>query len=104
MILGGEGKGQDFSPLKLAVAEHARAAVLIGRDADMIETALQGCGKTIVRAQTWQTRCGKAPRWPSAAMRCCCRPACASFDMFRNYEHRAEVFVAAVRELQREAA
>ncbi len=104
VILGGEGKGQDFSPLRQAVAEHARAVVLIGRDADIIEKALQGCGKTVVRARDMADavrQCaGLAERGDAVLL----SPACASFDMFRNYEHRAEVFVAAVRDLQKETA
>jgi UDP-N-acetylmuramoylalanine--D-glutamate ligase len=103
VILGGDGKGQDFSPLKDAVARHARAAVLIGRDADKIESALQDCGKPLVRARDMQEavkRCAALAQNGDAVL---LSPACASFDMFRNYEHRAEVFVAAVNELKREA-
>jgi UDP-N-acetylmuramoylalanine--D-glutamate ligase len=104
VILGGEGKGQDFSPLRQAVAEHARAAVLIGRDAGMIEAALQGCGKTIVRAQDMADAVRRSAALAQRGDAVLLSPACASFDMFRNYEHRAEVFVAAVRDLQRAAA
>ena len=97
LILGGEGKEQDFSPLKSAVAKHARAVVLIGRDADLIAVALGKDGKipqhkamnmdeaVVIAAQ--QARAGDAVLLS---------PACASFDMFRNYEHRAQVFVTAV--------
>jgi UDP-N-acetylmuramoylalanine--D-glutamate ligase len=104
VILGGDGKGQDFSPLKAAVARHARAAVLIGRDADKIAAALQGCGKPVVRARDMDdaVQQGAARAQPGDAV--LLSPACASFDMFRNYAHRAEVFVAAVKNLQREAA
>jgi len=104
VILGGDGKGQDFSPLKPAVAEHARAAVLIGRDAGLIETALQGCGKPVVRATDLPDAVRQAAGLARAGDAVLLSPACASFDMFRNYEHRAEVFVAAVHELAREAA
>jgi UDP-N-acetylmuramoylalanine--D-glutamate ligase len=97
IILGGEGKAQDFSPLKAALAQHARAVALIGRDADLIAAAIEGCG---VQTQ----RCADLP----AAVNWCAdqaqpgdavllSPACASFDMFRNYGHRADVFLAAVR-------
>lgn len=104
VILGGDGKGQDFSPLKQAVAEHARAAVLIGRDAAKIEAALQGCAKPVVRASDLAdaVRQGTALAQPGDAV--LLSPACASFDMFRNYQHRAEVFVAAVHDLQQGAA
>ena len=104
VILGGEGKGQDFSPLRQAVAEHARAAVLIGRDAGMIEAALQGCGKTIVRARDMADAVQQSAVLARRGDAVLLSPACASFDMFRNYEHRAEVFVAAVRDLQGETA
>ncbi len=102
VILGGDGKGQDFTPLKAAVADYARAAVLIGRDAGKIEAALQGCGKPIVHATDMRdaVRQGAALAQPGDAV--LLSPACASFDMFRNYEHRAQVFVAAVQELQKE--
>ncbi len=104
VILGGEGKGQDFSPLKQAVSEHARAAVLIGRDAGIIEAALQGCGKDVVRARDMADAVRQSAALARPGDAVLLSPACASFDMFRNYEHRAEVFVAAVRGLQEEMA
>lgn len=102
LILGGDGKGQDFAPLAPAVARHARAVALIGRDAPAIEAALAGSGVPL-------QRCADLP----AAVRWCAQqaragdavllsPACASLDMFRDYAHRAEVFVEAVRALQHE--
>ena len=99
VILGGDGKGQDFSPLRAAVAEHARGVVLIGRDGPAIRTAIDGCGVPLLDAADMD----KAVQ--TAALRACpgdavlLSPACASFDMFRNYEHRAEVFRAAVQAL-----
>ena len=104
LIAGGEGKGQDFSPLNPAVAQHARAVVLIGRDADKIEIALRGCGVPVLRADDMA-----AAVWQSAVVAqpgdaVLLSPACASFDMFRNYAHRAEVFAATVRALQGEVA
>jgi UDP-N-acetylmuramoylalanine--D-glutamate ligase len=101
VILGGEGKGQDFSPLNPAVAQHARAAVLIGRDAPMIEAALQGCGVPLQRAADMDDAVRIAARLAQRGDAVLLSPACASFDMFRNYAHRAEVFVAAVRDLQK---
>lgn len=103
VILGGDGKGQDFSPLKPAVAEHARAAVLIGRDADRIEAALQGCGKPVLRASDMADAVRQSAMLVKKGDAVLLSPACASFDMFRNYEHRAEVFVSAVHALQKEA-
>jgi UDP-N-acetylmuramoylalanine--D-glutamate ligase len=101
VILGGDGKGQDFAPLAAPVARFARAVALIGRDAAVIEAALAGSGVPMTRhdslpgATAWcfaQARAGDAVLLS---------PACASLDMFRNYGHRGEVFVEAV--LQRAA-
>ncbi len=102
LIAGGEGKGQDFSPLNQAAAQYARAVVLIGRDADKIAAALQGCGVVVVRAHDMvdAVRLSAALAQPGDAV--LLSPACASFDMFRNYAHRAEVFVGAVHALQGE--
>ena len=103
IILGGEGKGQDFSPLRLPLARHARAVALIGRDAQIIATAIQGCGVPT----RFCADMNDAVRWCANQVQrgdvVLMSPACASFDMFRNYAHRAEVFVDAVRQLEREA-
>jgi UDP-N-acetylmuramoylalanine--D-glutamate ligase len=104
VILGGDGKGQDFSPLNSTVARHARAAILIGRDAGKIETALQGCGKTVAHARDLHDAVRQSAALAKPGDAVLLSPACASFDMFRNYEHRAEVFVAAVHDLQKEGA
>ena len=104
VILGGEGKEQDFTPLKDAVAQHARAAVLIGRDAMLIENALAGCGKEVVHAQDMGDAVRRAALLARPGDAVLLSPACASFDMFRNYMHRAEVFAAAVHGLKKEAA
>jgi len=99
LILGGDGKGQDFSPLAEGVARHARAVALIGRDAPQIEAALAPTGVPMQRHATLEA----ATAWCLAQARSgdsvLLSPACASLDMFRNYAHRAEVFVAAVRQL-----
>jgi UDP-N-acetylmuramoylalanine--D-glutamate ligase len=103
IILGGEGKGQDFSPLREAVARHARAIVLIGRDAPLIEKALQGCGKPIVNARDMDEAVKIASMHAQSGDAVLMSPACASFDMYKNYLHRAEVFTSAVKKLEREA-
>ncbi|MDH2916116.1 MAG: UDP-N-acetylmuramoyl-L-alanine--D-glutamate ligase [Gallionella sp.] len=100
VILGGDGKGQDFSPLKDAVAEYARAAVLIGRDAPLIQKALQGCGKPIVNARDMDEAVRIATDHAQAGDAVLMSPACASFDMYKNYLHRAEVFIAAVKKVE----
>ena len=104
LIAGGEGKGQDFAPLNPAVAQHARAVVLIGRDAPLIAAALNGCGVKVARAEDMSDAVHQATRLAQSGDAVLLSPACASFDMFRNYEHRAEVFVQAVQELEKEGA
>lgn len=102
VILGGEGKGQDFSPLLEPVRRHARAVATIGRDAERIEQALATSGVPMQRHATLP----EAVRWCfEQAQRgdaVLLSPACASLDMFRNYAHRAEVFVAEVRAIAAE--
>jgi UDP-N-acetylmuramoylalanine--D-glutamate ligase len=102
VILGGDGKGQDFTPLAAPVAQHARALALIGRDAPAIEAALAGVGAAGVTLQRCETL-PEAVRWcferAHAGDAVLLSPACASLDMFRNYGHRAEVFVQAVQDL-----
>ena len=103
LILGGDGKGQDFSPLRAGVARHARAVALIGRDGPQIEAALAGVDvplrfhATLEAATAWCL--AQAHSGDSVLL----SPACASLDMFRNYAHRAEVFVSAVQALSNEA-
>ena len=104
LIAGGEGKGQDFSPLKPVVAQHARAVVLIGRDAPIIEAALKGCGVEVERAGDMDEAVHHAASLAQKGDAVLLSPACASFDMFRNYQHRAEVFVQAVQALRKECA
>ncbi|RZT94945.1 UDP-N-acetylmuramoyl-L-alanine--D-glutamate ligase [Rivibacter subsaxonicus] len=99
VILGGDGKGQDFAPLAAPVARHARALALIGRDAETIGAALAASGVPAQRHDSLEaaTRwCFEQAREGDAVL---LSPACASLDMFRNYAHRAEVFTATVREL-----
>jgi UDP-N-acetylmuramoylalanine--D-glutamate ligase len=100
LIAGGEGKGQDFAPLNSAVAQHARAVVLIGRDAPLIASALDGCGVEVVRAADMNDAVQRASRLAQSGDAVLLSPACASFDMFRNYAHRAEMFVQAVHQLR----
>jgi UDP-N-acetylmuramoylalanine--D-glutamate ligase len=103
VILGGDGKGQDFSPLAAPVAQHARAAVLIGRDAPQIRAALEATGVPLLDAPSLEDAVRAAAGRAQAGDAVLMSPACASFDMFRNYEHRAEVFRAAVQALADEA-
>jgi UDP-N-acetylmuramoylalanine--D-glutamate ligase len=97
VILGGDGKGQDFAPLAEPVRRHVRAVATIGRDAAAIQAALAGTGVSMQRFETLQA----ATRWcferAQSGDAVLLSPACASLDMFRNYAHRAEVFVAEVQ-------
>jgi UDP-N-acetylmuramoylalanine--D-glutamate ligase len=99
VILGGEGKGQDFAPLAAPVARYVRAVVLMGRDAPLIREALADSGVPMQDAESLEQAVTLANTRAHAGDAVLMSPACASFDMFRNYEHRAEVFVAAVRDL-----
>ncbi len=100
LILGGEGKGQDFSPLRVPIENHARAVVLIGRDAPLIERAVQGASVPVLRASSMIEAVDAAFKAAKRGDAVLLSPACASFDMFRNYVHRAEAFAAAFRKLE----
>ena len=99
LILGGEGKGQDFSPLADPVARYVRAVVLIGRDAPLIRAALQGRQVELLAAASMAQAVSLAAAQAQAGDAVLMSPACASFDMFDNYQHRARVFCEAVQEL-----
>ena len=99
VILGGEGKGQDFSPLGDVVTRYARAVVLIGRDAPLIRAVLQGCGALVLDAASMQEAVVLAAQQAQPGDAVLMSPACASFDMFDDYEHRAQVFFEAVQAL-----
>jgi UDP-N-acetylmuramoylalanine--D-glutamate ligase len=100
LIAGGDGKQQDFAPLREAVAGAARAVVLIGRDAPAIESALTGSGARIERAASMADAVARAFAAAQPGDAVLLSPACASFDMFTDYKQRGEVFCAAVRELE----
>ena len=97
VILGGDGKGQDFTPLAEPLRRHARAAATIGKDAAALEAVLQSAGVRFQRHATLE----EATRWAHAQAQSTdavlLSPACASLDMFRDYKHRADVFCATVR-------
>ena len=99
VILGGDGKGQDFAPLVAPVQRCARAVVLIGKDASLIEQALQEVSLPKVHAKTLQEAVHKSHELAQAGDAVLLSPACASLDMFENYAHRAQVFCDEVQEL-----
>jgi len=99
IVLGGDSKGQDFSPLKPALEKHGRAVALIGRDAAAIGMALEGSGVPTRILGDMES----AVRWLAAQAESgdcvLLSPACASLDMFKNYAHRAQAFIDAVKGL-----
>lgn len=99
LIAGGDGKGQDFAPMAAAVAARARAVVLIGRDAPHIRHVLHATAVPLLSASDMHDAVGTAYRAAHDGDAVLLSPACASYDMFRNYVHRAEVFADAVRAL-----
>jgi UDP-N-acetylmuramoylalanine--D-glutamate ligase len=100
LIAGGDGKGQDFSPLAKAVKDNVRAVVLIGRDAPVIESVLLDTDRPLYRAMDLSEAVNIAKKLAQPKDAVLLSPACASFDMFKNYVHRAEVFCEAVRRLE----
>ncbi len=103
LILGGVGKGQDFSPLAEPVSRFVRAVLLIGRDAGLLRTALEHTHVPLLDAVSMLDAVSQASTQAQAGDAVLMSPACASFDMFDNYEHRAREFVQAVEALATEA-
>ncbi|HQR86980.1 MAG: UDP-N-acetylmuramoyl-L-alanine--D-glutamate ligase [Burkholderiales bacterium 35-55-47] len=103
VILGGDGKGQDFAPLSEPVSRYARAVVLIGRDAPALREVLQHSGVKLLDAATLEDAVKLCSEQAHSGDAVLLSPACASMDMFRNYAHRAEVFVNAVNHMVEEA-
>jgi len=99
LIAGGIAKDADFTPLKQALKDKVRGVVLIGKDAVRIEQALQGV-LSIWHAKDMPEAVSIAAAMAHPGDTVLLSPACASFDMFNGYEHRGEVFVKAVEDLQ----
>ncbi|WGS49478.1 UDP-N-acetylmuramoyl-L-alanine--D-glutamate ligase [Paraburkholderia sp. D15] len=102
LIVGGDGKGQAFDPLAAPVMRWCRAVMLIGRDAPQIRAALEHTGIAMTDHATLEdaTRAASALAQPGDAV--LLSPACASFDMFKSYAHRADVFRGTVEEIAAE--
>jgi UDP-N-acetylmuramoylalanine--D-glutamate ligase len=99
VIMGGVGKDQDFTPLASPVSRFVRSVILIGRDAPQIRAALEGSAATFLAAPSLQEAVSLAALQAQPGDAVLMSPACASFDMFDNYEHRARVFCEAVQAL-----
>lgn len=98
-IAGGEGKGQDFSSLSESVQRYAKLAILIGRDAPLIKSAIAQTNVPCIELHSLEDAVNYAHDHAVAGDLVLLSPACASFDMFKDYSHRAQVFVNAVEEL-----
>ena len=99
LIAGGDGKDQDFAPLAAPVAKYVRTVLLIGKDAAGIRAAVKNSGVELIDCPTLEAAVQRASECAQAGDAVLLSPACASLDMFRNYAHRAQVFVDAVREV-----
>ena len=99
LIAGGDGKGQDFTPLAEPVSRHVRAVLLIGKDAPAVKAAIEPSGVPCFDLDDLPQAVRRAAGLARAGDSVLLSPACASLDMFTNYAHRAQVFVDAVREI-----
>jgi UDP-N-acetylmuramoylalanine--D-glutamate ligase len=99
VILGGEGKAQDFTPLLKPLKQFARAVVLIGKDAPLIEKVLSGVAFPVLHASDMASAVSKAQEQAQTADTVLLSPACSSLDMFKNYEERGYVFGECVNAL-----
>jgi UDP-N-acetylmuramoylalanine--D-glutamate ligase len=99
LIAGGDGKGQNFAPLKDPIDRAGRAVVLIGRDGARIRAAIAGTPARLVDATSMADAVERARRLARPGDIVLLSPACASFDMFNNYKHRGELFAQTVRGL-----
>lgn len=99
LIAGGSGKGQDFTPLHDAVKKSVSAVFLIGQASDDIALAIDGSGAEVIRCTSLEQAVSAAAAKAQAGDIVLLSPACASFDMFKSYTHRGEVFAAVVKEI-----
>ena len=98
LIAGGDGKGADFSSLRKPVAAHCRALVLLGRDADKLAAVLDGA-VDILRVDSLRAAVEQAAAIAQSGDAVLLSPACASLDMFKNFEERGRLFAQAVEAL-----
>ena len=99
LIAGGDGKGQSFTPLNPPVSRFAKSVLLIGKDAHEISAALNDSGVPTAECESLDEAVQRAAGLAAEGDIVLLSPACASLDMFRNYAHRAQVFIDAVREI-----
>ena len=101
IILGGQGKGQDFTALRDSLQKYAKVAVLIGEDRPVIEKAIEGT-TTLLYAESLQEAVNLSQQHTHAYDVVLLSPACASFDMFTGYPQRGQHFVEYVNALNQE--
>jgi UDP-N-acetylmuramoylalanine--D-glutamate ligase len=99
LLAGGKDKGGSYAPLRARMEDVGRAVVLVGEATEIIATAFEGSPLEVVRARSLEEAVGAARDLALPGDAVVLAPACASFDMFRSYAHRGEVFQAAVRDL-----
>jgi UDP-N-acetylmuramoylalanine--D-glutamate ligase len=98
VIAGGQGKNANFFPLRNAMQKYVRQLILIGQDASLMEDALKNTTHIEITSSLEKAvALAKAAAQPGDAV--ILAPACASFDMFKNFEHRGEVFITAVKNI-----
>ena len=98
LIAGGDGKGADFSALQAPVATHCRAVVLLGRDAELLAVTF-GDSVPLIRVKTLEEAVQRAAELALEGDAVLLSPACASLDMFKNFEERGRLFAQAVGDL-----
>ncbi|MDX1399957.1 MAG: UDP-N-acetylmuramoyl-L-alanine--D-glutamate ligase, partial [Oceanospirillum sp.] len=98
LIAGGDGKGAEFDELADPVDEHCKSVVLIGRDASLIAEALKP-GTPVYQVQTMEEAVAKAVSLSASGDQVLLSPACASWDMFKNYIVRGQAFTSAVKDI-----
>ncbi|MCU1717621.1 UDP-N-acetylmuramoyl-L-alanine--D-glutamate ligase [Pseudomonas sp. 5P_3.1_Bac2] len=99
LIAGGDGKGADFSALKAPVAKFCRAVILLGRDAELLAQALAGASE-LIRVSTLEEAVQRSAELAQRGDAVLLSPACASLDMFKNFEQRGQLFAQAVEGLK----
>jgi UDP-N-acetylmuramoylalanine--D-glutamate ligase len=98
LIAGGDGKGADFSALRVPVIAHCRVVLLLGRDAELLAQTF-GDALPLIRVKTLEEAVQRAAEWAQDGDAVLLSPACASLDMFKNFEERGRVFAQAVEAL-----
>ncbi|MDH1262218.1 UDP-N-acetylmuramoyl-L-alanine--D-glutamate ligase [Pseudomonas sp. GD03944] len=99
LIAGGDGKGADFSALSAPVGRYCRAVVLLGRDAERLGESLAGAGVLLIRVHTLDKAVQQCAELAEPGDAVLLSPACASLDMFKNFEERGRLFAQAVEAL-----